>query len=361
MSDFNKTLRTSSTNKLTKRPSTPKSNNTPISLQKREKLKSLLIEKFIKKFNANDSLDIIEREVSNFISKDKLTEVDLKNFENKLNKLINESKNIKEIKENFDKSESIKYTPSEKLNEDSFNSSNQSQKYPLKINDFSSNNKNDNKNKKNSFLKSNTKNISLNSNQNETNHNSKIPNTSRPSSVRNLNSKNMKMEKNKIFNNDEENLDLESIKNFEIKKLFLDEKRPLDRNYFNIESDEWNVIDKYKRDLYFNRMNETKKNNMEVKLKNRLAFDSQLKEKELLTYKNKEIEINHHENVISNIQRLSIEESRKIKEIQEKKLKEKEYRDLQMRENTQRKKQTYLETMNNDREICKYLNSLIFI
>ena len=100
---------------------------------------------------------------------------------------------------------------------------------------------------------------------------------------------------------------------------------------------------------------------MEVKLKNRLAFDSQLKEKELLTYKNKEIEINHHENVISNIQRLSIEESRKIKEIQEKKLKEKEYRDLQMRENTQRKKQTYLETMNNDREICKYLNSLIFI
>ena len=51
---------------------------TPINMQKREKLKSLLVEKFIKKFEYNFK-SVINKEVGEFIQKSNLTENDLKN------------------------------------------------------------------------------------------------------------------------------------------------------------------------------------------------------------------------------------------------------------------------------------------
>ena len=82
MSEGYKSFRTvSSVNKDKKRPNSAKSSTTMVAMQKREKLKNLLIEKFIKKFSAEEHKIIIETEVSDFIKQEKLTEIDLKNFE----------------------------------------------------------------------------------------------------------------------------------------------------------------------------------------------------------------------------------------------------------------------------------------
>lgn len=61
---------------------------------KREKLKTLLITKFVKKFNCPKHEKLITAEVTSFIKKDKLTDSDLKIFEEKLKKILDEKEKL---------------------------------------------------------------------------------------------------------------------------------------------------------------------------------------------------------------------------------------------------------------------------
>ena len=80
----------------------PKTTETPLNTQKREKLKQLLIEKFVKKFNVGSSYrGVVEGEVSSFIKMEKLTEDDLREFENRLKKMINENNKKDILKSNL--------------------------------------------------------------------------------------------------------------------------------------------------------------------------------------------------------------------------------------------------------------------
>jgi hypothetical protein len=63
--------------------------------------------------------------------------------------------------------------------------------------------------------------------------------------------------------------------------------------------------------------------------------------------------MNHHENLMSTVERLYNEESKKNKEIQEKKLREKQFREMQIKENMINKKKEYMEKMKKDKELCK--------
>ena len=72
-----------------------------INYQKREKLKGLLITKFMKKYGIKNPESILEEEISKFLMGEKLTDGDLKNLDSKLKKIISDVKedetNKKEI------------------------------------------------------------------------------------------------------------------------------------------------------------------------------------------------------------------------------------------------------------------------
>lgn len=493
MSETYRTLKTVSStsrrNSLKNRPNSANSRatNTSMQLQKREKLKSLLIEKFVKSFSEKEYKYLIEAEVADFITKEKLTEIDLKNFENHLANLISKSISNNELNHNLDNYSSVpevenKHTLRNYSNANRQNNSNtegNSVSSNNHVNDFDkkrnymnsalNNNiikgnhgrSNNNKNtmSKNSFLKPaakaydgmnliekynvNSKNYDKNSNfekskkiiihkNNPTlmkknnsncnntllkkninnNHNlnkrvidsskpkngkesvfndkiSRISNeshseqanpnsnynnkynlkldnqaelniksifqpNSRPMSVRNLNPKNLNLE-SQISQSIEDlsDLDVDEIKNFELKKLFKNEQKPLERLNFESEADEWQAIENYKKSLHQSKLAESRKTDWETKLKNREAFDKQLEEKALAKDKKRVNELAYHEKVMSNVEKLYTEETRKLKEIEDRKLKEKEFREMQIQESIIKKKQNYLENMITDKKLCK--------
>jgi len=454
MSGAYRNLKThSSQSKTSLRPNSANSRNSnlTIQIQKREKLKSLLIEKFIKKFSAKEYKNLIQTEVSDFITKEKLTENDLKNFESHLSQLIQQDKN-QNFKLNFDNYSNVsemENKKAEKLTENENKYTNKKENYNVNLTDIDKkstytvstlNSKNQNKNNvyknennfqikidkdKNAFLKTttnkNSEKISFeksnkliinknnptilkNKNDNEYNYNKNniqknnnneqntfinqkdnniknknlensqkdqksnkfqtsnyvdledklsIKANSRPLSVKNLDSKNLKLEREESPEEESIDFDVEDIKNFELKKLFKDEKKPLERVNFDIESDEWQAIDNYKKNLHKNKIEESKRIDKEIKMKNKQAFDKQLKEKAIIKDQNKIQDMYHHEKVMNNVEKMYIAEMIKFKETEEKKIKEKEFREMQIKESLINKKKNYLENLKNDKKLCR--------
>jgi len=70
-----------------------------INIQKREKLKGLLITKFMKKYGIKNPEMILEVEISKFLQGEKLTDTDLKNLDEKLRKIVMDVKQEETIKE----------------------------------------------------------------------------------------------------------------------------------------------------------------------------------------------------------------------------------------------------------------------
>ena len=67
-----------------------------MNLQKRKKLKNLLTIKFMEKYGIKSNDQEIENEISVFIQKEKLNDVDLKRLDNKIRRILrkNSAKNI---------------------------------------------------------------------------------------------------------------------------------------------------------------------------------------------------------------------------------------------------------------------------
>jgi hypothetical protein len=69
-----------------------------INIQKREKLKGLLITKFMKKYGIKNPESILEQEISKFLLGEKLTDNDLKNLDEKLRRIIEDVKQEENVK-----------------------------------------------------------------------------------------------------------------------------------------------------------------------------------------------------------------------------------------------------------------------
>lgn len=69
-----------------------------INYQKREKLKGLLITKFMKKYGIKNPETILEQEISKFLLGEKLTDGDLQNLDAKLKKIISDVKDVENDK-----------------------------------------------------------------------------------------------------------------------------------------------------------------------------------------------------------------------------------------------------------------------
>ncbi len=63
-----------------------------INLQKREKLKGLLITKFMKKYGINHPEKILEDEINKFLQGEKLNDADLQRLDAKIRRLLMEKK-----------------------------------------------------------------------------------------------------------------------------------------------------------------------------------------------------------------------------------------------------------------------------
>jgi len=75
-----------------------------ISVPKREKLKSLLIVKFMKKYGLQKAESLLEEEVTKFLKGEKLTDSGLQKFDNKLKSLLDSNKNQDNLMKNLTKS-----------------------------------------------------------------------------------------------------------------------------------------------------------------------------------------------------------------------------------------------------------------
>ena len=72
-----------------------------INIQKREKLKGLLITKFMKKYGIKNPEKLLQDEISKFLEGEKLTDADLKRLDEKLRKLLTEKDANETLKRNL--------------------------------------------------------------------------------------------------------------------------------------------------------------------------------------------------------------------------------------------------------------------
>lgn len=297
-------------------PGTPKIRGTPsatpINMQKREKLKNLLVEKFMKKFACND-YNLVEKEVSTFIQKEKLTEIELKQFEERLKKKLHQKNESEILKNNFEQqTETRNNEEGNNADEPYMNNYMSGSKNPSQINDDARS------------IHSNMTNMS---------------------------------DLSKKFSKNPTQLKYEEITNFELRKLLQNEKKPVIRKDFDNYGDEWTAIAKYKNSLWDETKKENKILDKQTKNKTRMAFDSQIQEKQQLKLLEKKMEDNHHKDVLTSVDKLTQEEMRKLSEMKKKKLIEKEMRDIQIIENIGKKKSEFQKNREYDNTlIAKVLN-----
>jgi len=282
----------------TPNPSSNKLRQTPnsVTTQKREKLKNLLMQKIMKKFKLIDG-KIIEKELNDFVQNEKLTEIGLKQFEDKI-------KNLLEIK-NFTIMNS-------KINEENIN-------------------KDENK------LNVTDKAYSKTSN----NYDDAISMTS--SDISNI--------------YEDKTLKYEEISNFGLRKLLQNEKKPMVRHDFSKYGSEWKAIAEYKKKIDEENTKNNRLIDKQTKNTTRIKFDEQIKEKDDKQENIRKIEDNYYKDMLSNLDKLEKDENRKVKEIKEKKLKEKKIREYQMKDNINNKKNQFL----SDREFDNKLSNLTLI
>lgn len=250
-----------------------------LNIQKREKLKNLLVTKLIKKLNCPLEEKFILREVTKFIQKEKLTENDLALFEVTLKKAIEERANKEKLKENI-------------------------------------------VNEKDTSL------ANINPNANV------IDLEEDKMSIANISHISHK-------SHAKEQLAYEEINNFELRKLLnAQKKRPLDNA--NVPRD-WATLEKYKDVVEKEIIKNEKIIGIEKKKVTKEMLDKQLKEKESKALNENNREEVYHRMLMSNVEKLTQEEMKRQNEIKEKKLKEKELRDTQIQEHINKKKNEFVD------------------
>ena len=75
--------------------------HTKMNVQRREKLGATLTDKFVTKFNAQKNRDLINKEVNQFLKRERLNENDLRQFELSLHKKLYSKEKKEKLKQNL--------------------------------------------------------------------------------------------------------------------------------------------------------------------------------------------------------------------------------------------------------------------
>ena len=292
-----------------------------LNLQKRQKLKDLLITKFMQKYGVKNPEKLLEEEITKFLQGEKLTDSDLKKLDMKV-------KNLLKLKAS---KEALKNTRTKSMQEPS-----KSQVILPKI---------ETKTDKEKLIKNN-----LTISVTEPNLNT----LQQPRLSSSVNSpKTLFSSRNNIlkYKSPEEEL-------AELEKEFAEEEEKKKKKYERLDfsnegGDEWFAIAKYNRKLYEDQINEEKIKDAELKRRNKEDLDLQIRQKLKKEYED-ELKEKEYEKILIEHQKKSDElERQKQEQIKKQILKEKQFRDEQMRLNNVKRRIDFLKEKKFEKSLVK--------
>lgn len=305
-SDLRKNSATNSKRSAMSARSTAKPQPTLINYEKREKLKQLLITKFMKKYNLKKYDPLIEQEITLFLHKEVLNEKDLKALDAKIEKMLLKKTKIENLAENL----GGKDIPKDEANDIIENLKSDAGKPRIHT--------------------------ALVDKRGYNNDDCKSVRSGISGASRLSNAKPMK----KDLNSDD--IEILSVT-----------QEPIDRVQFASEKDEWNAINKYNQQQFeLDKITERQKD-QKIKKRVKEDLDNQIKQK--LTRINEErFKTKEYDKIaISHVDLLNQLEQDRKREVKENMLKEKENRDSQRLDEKKRKKVEEVKSKKYDQELCK--------
>ena len=234
---------------------------------KRQKLKNLLMSKFIKKYDIKDQDEYLDLVLTQFIQNEKLNDTDLKRLDLKIKKLNKEFNNKSELKTDLENiyQKPIKTEVNSIIKDSTINQTLNDNNINTELNNNKNiqNPQNKIRNIKNEFPSLNT-------------YSSQISKTESNIKKRGHSSYNNNRTLNTIKTPEEELAELEKeLKEEEL----LENKNRYKRIDFTYQGDEWAAIVNYNKNLYKRQILEDKLKELEVQRRTKECLDIQIKEK----------------------------------------------------------------------------------
>jgi len=287
---------------------------------KRSRLRRLVQEKIMKKYNLKQSTDFLENEIDTFIGCDNLSDKDLKILDNRINNILKEKGMLTNTSLKGSRSQTKNYS---NLNQE------------VKVEDKEDVN-NPVINKLNNNLTEPTNEIQQNRIMSGASHLSEYF----PSKDYNPGNK---------LRNDPEVPDEDLIK---------PKKKP-HRFEFEHEDDMWNAFNNVNRRLFEQEKIDEKQKDNEIKRRTKEDLDNQIKQKLLRLDGERKKNNEYHSILVKHIDHLNDLEEQKQAKIRAKILKEKENRDKQMWDNNYRKKVEKVKLRKYENQLLNYISTEI--
>ena len=297
---------------------------TLLNLQKRQKLKDLLITKFMQKYGIKNADVILEEEIGKFLQGEKLNDKDLKRLDVKIKKLLGEKVSKDKLKQKL--TQSLQGINTEEIlpKIDTANTIDNNTISP-RIN--------------------NIKQTILNTEPSKETLSQKNLSNSLYNPLKTFGNK------RKYKKPEEELAELEA----EFAKEEKENKSKYKRLDFTEEGDEWSAIAKYNRKLYEDEIKMEKIKDEELKRRNKADLDLQIKQRLIKEYE-EELKDKEYDKIMKEHQKEMDEIDRKKQEsIKKQILKEKESRDEQMRQNYIKKRIEILKEKKFEKNLVKYI------
>ena len=296
-----------------------------LNLQKRQKLKDLLITKFMQKYGIKNPEEILENEITKFLQGEKLTDVDLKRLDMKVKNLLRQKASKEKLKNSL--TQSLQETTPNQVVLPKIESKKELDNTASPT-----------------IVKTQPTRLSTEPTENTLGQKKLSSSVYTP-----LNTFGPKNYKIKYKKPEEELAELEAEFAEEEKK----NKNKYERLDFTGEGDEWSAIAKYNRKLYEDQIIEERMYNNQIKRKNKADLDLQIKQRLRKEYED-ELKEKEYDNIIKEHQK-QLDELEKEKQEQIKKqiMREKESRDEQMRQNYMKKRIELLKEKKFEKSLVK--------
>jgi hypothetical protein len=139
------------------------------------------------------------------------------------------------------------------------------------------------------------------------------------------------------------------INNFQLRKLLKDDKEPLKR--IELNEDEWTAIEKHKNNVYLQQLKERREKERLAKEKAKETYFSQMEETKLKKELNKATQNEHYRNILGTVEKMKKREIDETNIMKEKKEKEKQIREIQIKDNLSRKVNDFAENRKYDKNL----------
>ena len=282
--------------------------HTKMNIQRREKLGATLTDKFVTKYGAQKNRGLVQKEVNQFLKRERLNENDLKQFELSLHKKLNSKEKKEKLKENLITNIKSKQNY---VTEDN------------KINNLGKNN--------------------LDTNQNPDQN----LNESRMSGASDLDKFDEKFLSDKI--REEEANDFKKISK-------LNEEQGINKANLDLSkyANEWDAINMYNKKKFEEQKRNEKIKNWETRMRTRAELNNQIKQKIIRQYEQESKEKEYDAMMDKHIKYLNELDEKKKEELKKRALQEKEMRDKQKREQYVNKRIAFLKNKKYEKELVEH-------